>query len=54
MKEWMGKYFRANNIHKYYNILDKPIGLIINNAKYHIIIRMSPRDASLAKNKVKV
>ena len=52
MKEWMWRYFSANNTHRYYDILDSLISSY--NAKYHRNIKMSPEDASLKKNETKV
>ena len=52
MKEWMWRYFRANNTHRYYDILDTLINSY--NAKYQGSIKMSPKYASLKKNETKI
>ena len=51
MKERMGRYFSANNTHKYHDILNTLISSY--NAKYHRSIKMSPKNASLKKNETK-
>lgn len=52
LKEWMWKYFSANNTHKYIDIIDTLVSFY--NAKYHRSIKMKPKEASIKKNEVEV
>ena len=57
MKEWMWRYFSANNTHRYYDILDTLISSY--NAKFRRSIKMSSKNGrpmikSLKKNETKV
>ena len=52
LKEWMWKYFSANNTHRYTDILDSLVGHY--NARYHSSVKMSPKEASLKKNGARV
>ena len=52
LKEWMWKYFSANNTHKYIDIIDTLVSLY--NAKYHSSVKMKPKEASLKKNEARV
>ena len=52
LKEWMWKYFSANNTRKYLDMLD---GLLqLYNTKTHTAIKMTPIEASQSKNEKKV
>ena len=52
LKEWMWKYFSANNTHRYTDVLDSLMGYY--NARYHSSVKMSPKEASLKKNGARV
>ena len=48
LKEWMWKYFSANNTRKYIDILSSLLQLY--NTRKHSSIRMTPKEASMTKN----
>ena len=52
MKQRMFKYFTANNIQKYYNVLDELVDDYNNT--YHSSIKMTPVEASKLENERKV
>ena len=52
LKEWMSKYFSANNTQKHRDIVDSLVGYY--NSKCHRSVKMSPKEASLKKNEAKV
>lgn len=52
MKEIMFKYFTANSINRYINVLDQMVDLY--NNREHSSIKMTPVEASFKENKRKV